>query len=344
MKNSKNDSSQSSIEPPPNYAARSVQYRLLMLVGALLTILFLMAEAAKPKNWEWMWQLNGQQENQQQAVVQDDTSLPTTDLEPNSKSFPPDSFLAKEDHHPPVNLASSAEVDENLLSVIKDNTFFRSEESNAWFHLFAVLQNSESNTLRRDSIGPISFVQLFRQTEDYRGKLVKVNGTVRRAFWVPAPANELKIEGYWQCFVKPEGSNSPFVVYSLDLPDGFPEGMNLSEPISVSGFCFKRWAYQAKAGPMIAPVILSKDAIWTPLPPPIQEPPVAKGLISQTFLIAAIAGFTLCGLVFFATISKPVRSAERDRKNVEQFSRTLGDRKLPNTLDELRQIEKQRMG
>lgn len=333
---------------PPNYAARSVQYRLLVLVGSLLTIFFLMAEAAKPKNWEWMWQLDGAAKEIEPEIV-DDTSLPREALPQEGQAteqaaYPADSFLAKKSQKIQLDLPNSVEVEKKLLSVIKDNTFFRSEESDVWFHLFAVLKNSESEELRSSSVGPVSFVQLFRQTEEYRGKLVDVRGTVRRAFWVPAPANELKIRGYWQCFVQPEGSNSPFVIYSLNLPNGFPEGMDLSEPIAASGFCFKRWAYQAQGGPMIAPVILAKDAEWMPVPPPVEKPPLAKGLISRTFLVAGFAGLVLCGIVFFATVSQPVRSLDRDRKNVEQFSRTLGDRQLPNTIDNLREIEKQQMG
>ncbi len=41
--------------PPPNYFARSVQLRLLVVVSCLMLVLVLMFEARKPENWHWMW-------------------------------------------------------------------------------------------------------------------------------------------------------------------------------------------------------------------------------------------------------------------------------------------------
>jgi len=47
--------SQPKRQPPPNYASRRVQVRLLVAVGSLMCVLVLMVEARKPENWEWMW-------------------------------------------------------------------------------------------------------------------------------------------------------------------------------------------------------------------------------------------------------------------------------------------------
>ncbi|MCH2120502.1 MAG: hypothetical protein MK136_04675 [Pirellulaceae bacterium] len=39
---------------PPNYGSRSMQFRLLVLVGGLMLVLVMMDEARKPENWMWM--------------------------------------------------------------------------------------------------------------------------------------------------------------------------------------------------------------------------------------------------------------------------------------------------
>jgi len=44
---------------PPNYRLRGVQFRLMMLVGAVMLTLVLMYEAGKPSNWEWMFNRGG---------------------------------------------------------------------------------------------------------------------------------------------------------------------------------------------------------------------------------------------------------------------------------------------
>ncbi len=52
LKFSKSDESPK--RPPPNYFSRPMQYKLLLLVGLLMTVLVLMYEAGKPENWFWM--------------------------------------------------------------------------------------------------------------------------------------------------------------------------------------------------------------------------------------------------------------------------------------------------
>ncbi|MCO6453906.1 MAG: hypothetical protein J5I93_01210, partial [Pirellulaceae bacterium] len=43
------------LRPPPNYFSRGVQTRLLVLVTMFMLVLLLMGEAAKPKNWQWLF-------------------------------------------------------------------------------------------------------------------------------------------------------------------------------------------------------------------------------------------------------------------------------------------------
>ncbi len=41
--------------PPPNYFSRRVQWRIMALVAALMTIVVMMEQAADPATWAWMW-------------------------------------------------------------------------------------------------------------------------------------------------------------------------------------------------------------------------------------------------------------------------------------------------
>ncbi len=43
------------IKEPPNYRLRGVQFRLMVLVGAVMLTLVLMYEAGKPSTWKWMF-------------------------------------------------------------------------------------------------------------------------------------------------------------------------------------------------------------------------------------------------------------------------------------------------
>ena len=99
---------------------------------------------------------------------------------------------------------------------------------------------------------------MLEQSEAYRGELVTIGGTIRRAHWLKAPKNDFGIAGYYRLWIWPdENSDWPIVVYSLTLPDGFPTGMTMSEHATVTGFYFKRWLHKTKGGLDLVPVVLA---------------------------------------------------------------------------------------
>jgi hypothetical protein len=119
----------------------------------------------------------------------------------------------------------------------------------------------------------VSFGQLFKQPEVYRGRLVTVEGTARRVEFMEAPENFYGIDSYFRLWLQPVGSNSPIVIYSLDVPEGFPamriaqtpdSYLDLEESVRITGFFFKRWPYSARDGTRLAPVVLSRTFSWSP--------------------------------------------------------------------------------
>jgi hypothetical protein len=161
-----------------------------------------------------------------------------------------------------------AELDAVFLSAIRDNTVFRPTEMDAWFRLLERLSRSGSVELQSASAGTVGFGQLFKQPDVYRGRLVTVQGTVRRAEFKVAPDNLYGIDGYYMLWLQPVSANSPIVIYSLEIPDRFPANraakaggsqVDLDEDIVVTGYFFKRWAYPAQDGTRLAPVILARS-------------------------------------------------------------------------------------
>lgn len=239
-----------------NYLGRREQRRLLMLVLALGLVVFAMQEAAKPERWHWLWQ--GQPpstplpaneapidtrlsvdrpelDDDEILVTQPDTSADTTDAK-----YPPG-------------------VDAELLATVRDDTIFRGSEHEAWFHLFELLSSRDESQLAAESLGPLTFAQLFRQPDAYRGRLVTVSGRLRRAVWQTAPTNERGIEGYYQTWLQPDDNPAdPMVIYCLKLPPGIPTGESISAEVTATGFFFKRWAYEAPGALRVAPVLLAR--------------------------------------------------------------------------------------
>ncbi len=151
------------------------------------------------------------------------------------------------------------------LSAIKDNTFFRAEENQAWFGILDRLQKARADDLNRDSLGEVTYAQLIKQPDVYRGQPVTIHGTVMREEVLPAPTNDLGIEKYHRLVIRPTGGGVwPIVVYSLELPDKFPRGDKIRADVEVTGIFFKNWSYSWQEGLGLAPVILTKTVGWQP--------------------------------------------------------------------------------
>jgi len=158
---------------------------------------------------------------------------------------------------------------------IEDDTVFRPAERDILFHLQAEVRDAEPQELKERSLGQVTYLQLFKQPKEYRGRYVSVKGTVRLAYRVQAPPNHLGIKEHFVYWIYPDGGpSSPIVVYALEAPAGFPaiadrdldrRTTKLREEIEVTGVFFKRWAYPAQEGATYtAPLLLARVPAWQP--------------------------------------------------------------------------------
>lgn len=287
--------------PPPNYFSRKEQYRLLIMCATLMLVLVMMNEARKPQNWKWMWAGGPVPEVQNEPI---DTR---SEEESANKRVPVDAFKTTSLDNGTMlpndvgEIVQDAEllpgINRPLLLPIEDNSILRVAENDAWKQIFNVLNETTQADVENASIGEVSFAQLFRQTDFYRGKVVEVSGTIRRAERIVPRDVENGITELFRWIVEPAGpSNAPIVVYSIEKPDEFEIGDGLREDATFHAVCFKRWAYAAGDGTRIAPLLLAKTANWKPTPPPQPvelpaTPAVVITLIGLGLLAAAIAMF-----------------------------------------------------
>ena len=275
--------------------SRREQHRLLFLVLGLGLIVILMFEARDARNWLWLTLLDGGND-------------------PKAVGFlPADKENADQGEEPALAAGLFPGVDAKLLQQITDNSRFRDEENPAWFNLFGVLKRTDQSKLRQASIGRVSWLQLNEQSDEYRGELVTVRGTIRRANQVGCVKNDEGIEGYERVWIWPDDKpDQPIVAYCLQLPQGFPTGMELAERAQVTGFYFKRWLYLGKNDLQTAPVLLAKTIAWQKKPPKAEDD-IPAVFSSIYFLIAAAAIISLLAVAYilFCTRGRP-RKEERE--------------------------------
>ncbi len=178
-------------------------------------------------------------------------------------------------------------LDRIALAQVEDDTVLWRKEFPAMFRMWEQLQAASLDELEARRSDSPSFLSLFRQPEDYRGKLVTVRGFAHQGYRLDAPANYVGIKEYTVLWVRPVGGiNAPMVVYCLELPPGFPPvkhkvrdgGVSeLNETVSFTGYFLKRWAYLAQDGSRTAPLLLAKEPRWTPNVSPLdaRQPPSA---------------------------------------------------------------------
>lgn len=232
-----------------------------------------------------------------------------------------------------------ATLDDLALAAIRDDMVWRPEEQTAWFRSFEKLLALNAREASQQSAGTVSFVQLFRQSNEYRGRLVTVGGTAELAYQVRAPKNDLGIEHYFVFWLRPgDGSDSPIVAYALELPFGFPDvgsdHTNLREEMTFTGYFFKRWAYGAHDGIRTAPLVLAKQPTWEPTPPIFTtELPSWQTVLIALSLVALLA-FKIARWAYRAggTQSTPRRSPSHEPTS-EQFA-SMAKSKIGPTIDE----------
>ena len=323
-----------------------------------MVILILMMEAGNPENWHWLWGGrppvggDGQLEEDQIAGREIDSRLRlkspnnsqallgiTSDSPPASPSVDP--ALAELDGD---SSDCSRGVRGDLLAVVEDDRVLRSVEHDAWFHLLEILASTDQRQLQKQSTGRIGFVSLFEEPQNYRGKLVTVRGTVRRAYWVQARKNDYGIEGYFVCWLRPAGGpNSPMVVYSLQLPDQFPTGTDVAADASFTGFFFKRFAYVAQDGGRTAPLILAKNANWTLPVVPATDGTEFPKVSTIALVVVATAAFAVVFAMIVHAGSRRSRSSQeyspRERVSGAQLSQLSKLPQRTGVLETMQQME-----
>ena len=198
------------------------------------------------------------------------------------------------------------------FEAVRDDAPSTRDERACSLRLLDILDRTDPQALSKASLGRVTYAQLFRQPDQYRGRLVTVLGVVRRAHRVELPKNEFGIREYYQTWLWPtDNPSAPMVVYCLRLPRGFPTGMGLAEQAEVTGFFFKRWAYQAQDALRTAPTLLAPTLQWHKRPVMGFEAPAEPWAIPLVACLAVL--FALLAICYVYLWTRPTRPTLPDR-------------------------------
>ena len=185
------------------------------------------------------------------------------------------------------------------LQQVQDFTIgFRHRELVSWNRLWEVLRETPQAELQKASLGQAQYLQLFRQPEQYRGKLIRIQGTARAGYKSRRGIYVLGVQ-------LDDGPPDPVLVYALELPKGFPEiadsndqfnPLKFAEPITVFGYFFKCLRYATEKGTSAAeaPLVMAKTFNWKERP----EFSIQAEKPKTPTLILGITGVSIFAIAF----------------------------------------------
>lgn len=194
-------------------------------------------------------------------------------------------LLAKQiDWHPPAQ-NDRLDLDPAWLRGVRDRTMgVRDEERTAYYQTlhratqipYLRQQKAAAKNLadRRNRLPayrghpdrrfPV-FVDMFRHPEDYRGRLVTLSGYIRELKSYPAGENPYGLTTLYEMSLFTEDSQTnPAIIVATEKPPGLAEGSSMAKPVSVTGYFFKMYGYQAHDTTRIAPLVLAARFEWSP--------------------------------------------------------------------------------
>jgi hypothetical protein len=319
--------------PLRNYFSRREQWRLFALVMGLGLVIVLMREAIQVENWHWLTdaQTNtGPREKRDYDTIYQPTLPATKPDAVRITSNDPPQFDTTDEYFPGVNPTFLAQVEDN-------RTHKHPGEAAAWFNLWQVLHENEDRFIDPASAGKVTFGELFEQPDIFRGKLVSVGGTARRAEYVAAAKNNrAQIEGYYRLVLRMGGGpERPVFLYTLHVPDHFPLGEEIDAPVQAIAFFYKNWLYEANGLSWIAPVLLAKNIRWQPPPPTGTGITVAMGVaitIGLALFSALIAWWLMRRSAAVSDNLKTMRTAHRSPPGIDP---TTVEKKTRDHLQDL---------
>lgn len=166
------------------------------------------------------------------------------------------------------------------------------------------------------------FVDLYNVPELYHGKLVTLQGHLRKLSSFSPDENPYGIEGQlWEGWLyDPHGQNHPAVIISTERDESIQEGTEIVvDHVSVTGYFFKNYGFEAQDALRFAPMLIAKTIEHHP--PAESINPFDLGLSAKMqLLVAAIA--TLMVGRFGLKVWKYSRADEQKRRATREIVST----------------------
>lgn len=186
-------------------------------------------------------------------------------------------------------------IDRSLWQGVENRRPLEAEDRRAFYELLLAVGRVTPATLIAQAASNTPVAPLFNEPDQQFGRLVRLEGVVRRVTRVRIDDPELRrqygLDHYFQVELFPHDSQNNPIVCCLRTVPGGEGGAKLHETWIVAGFFFKVWAYRSQAaageGPKtrLAPLVIGPGAVRVVTEPPDDR---ASNVVALAFLGLAV--------------------------------------------------------
>jgi len=339
---------------PVPYLNRKDQRRLLAMVGVLCLVVFGVTWAARPESWYWL--LPPDNETAQNNPARNKTVSPKTsnknsvDVGAISTDPPPqDSPLQKTDEEKTATktvgkptteekiengsaLPATADLPAKWLEVINDQVMgLRVNESDTYYRVLAHISRLDDRFLKKHTRKDVLYVNLLRNPDLYRGKLITIRGTARRITKMQVGKNKYGVKKTYEAWVlTPDSGSDPIRLVATDIDSRLPLGEKVAVEIEATGYFLKLYSYASQGGQHQAPLILAAR-----IEPSVVRTSVPNGTGLEPYILffALLIG---CSTIIAATVY-----ARGDRKFKQKLKTDFPNLDVPpeNFLEQLKELD-----
>lgn len=250
---------------------------MLALVATLCLVLLAIQWAANPAHWRWFTELG---DGQNAQSVEGEKPPPALDeiefhaLHDDREPLPPGVFRAEFE---PETESSGVELPDGfdptalpsgLLADAPDNqlNLLRAEQPVLTFVIDRARQLDQQD-IDAAAIDNVAFTVLMTRPDDYRGRILRLKGTLRQLQPYTGPGSDAFGEGVYQGWMFTATSdNNPYCLLLTELPPDVPTGTDMEIPVEFTGYFYRLYGYLTRGGDHVAPLLIGKSLQPRPLP------------------------------------------------------------------------------
>ena len=340
---------------PVPYLNRKDQRRLLAMIGVLCLVVFGVTWAARPESWYWLGPPDNESAQNNPArnetvspkasnkhsvdvgAISTDTSQQKTDADAKV-SVKKDVAEAVAKPAPEMKnengstLPATADLPAKWLEVINDQVMgLRVNESDTYYRVLAHISRLDDRFLKKHTRKDVLYVNLLRNPDLYRGKLITIHGTARRITQMQVGKNKYGVKKTYEAWVlTPDSGSDPIRLVSTGIDSRLPLGEKVAVEIEATGYFLKLYSYASQGGQHQAPLILAAR-----IEPYVVKTSVPNGTGLEPYIIV-FALFIGCSTIIAATLY-----ARGDRKFKQKLKTDFPDLDVPpeNFLEQLKEHE-----